>query len=165
MVKGACFGLLMASLTGTALAQDYVGSASVGSSEPLYSYDDQEKWKHGWLQEMPYYHGYHSFRPYNYHHVFGQTQTANAWGLHAPYSQQFWHRYQAVPGGIVTPVPQVYSYGQQMPGSPMYQPVWTPAPQSYVPPQPVTDNPAYQPTMVEGYAIPPVPAALPTPGY
>ena len=150
MVKGACVGLLLTSLAGTALAQDYVvpgnvpqgyapqgyapqgnvqpgniqqgyapqgyasqgyagqgyasqggggtdysGSASIGSNEQLYSFDDQEKWKHGWLQEMPYYHGYHSFRPYNYHHVFGQSQTAAGAGLPTtmPYSQQWWHRY------------------------------------------------------------------------
>ena len=73
----------------------YVGGASIGSTEPLYPYDDQEKWKHGWIQEMPYYHGYHSFRPYNYHHVFGQSQTAAAAGMPStmPYSQQWWHRY------------------------------------------------------------------------
>lgn len=74
---------------------EYVGGASIGSTEPLYPYDDQEKWKHGWIQEMPYYHGYHSFRPYNYHHVFGQSQTAAAAGMPStmPYSQQWWHRY------------------------------------------------------------------------
>lgn len=95
MAKGASVALLMAWLTGTSLAQDYVGPASVGSSEPLYPYDDQDKWKHGWVSEMPYYHGYHSFRPYNYHHVYGQAQTAAGAGLPTtmPYSQQWWHRY------------------------------------------------------------------------
>jgi len=95
MVKRASVALLLAWLTGTSQAQDYVGPASVGSSEPLYQYDDQDKWKHGWLQEMPYYHGYHSFRPYNYHNVYGQAQTAAGAGLPTtmPYSQQWWHRY------------------------------------------------------------------------
>ncbi|SFI57145.1 hypothetical protein [Planctomicrobium piriforme] len=74
----------------------YQGAASVGSSEPLFRYDDQERWKHGYIQNMPYYEGYHAFRPYNYHHVFSQAQTAAGWGMPAtmPYSQQFWHRYE-----------------------------------------------------------------------
>jgi hypothetical protein len=73
----------------------YIGPGSVGSGEPLFRYDDQERWKHGWVQNMPYYEGFHSFRPYNYHHVFSQAQTAAGWGMPAtmPYSQQFWHRY------------------------------------------------------------------------
>ena len=72
------------------------GSGSVGSNEQLYYYDDQEPWKHGYRQIMPYYHGWHSFRPYNYHHVFGQGQTASGWGLNQQmaYSQQWWHRYE-----------------------------------------------------------------------
>lgn len=119
MAKKASVAIVLACLTGTAMAQDYsgfqgsggtpgfagaqtfagggdyTGAGSVGSTEPLYPYDDQEKWKHGWLQEMPYYHGYHSFRPYNYHHVYGQSQTAAAAGMPTtmPYSQQWWHRY------------------------------------------------------------------------
>jgi hypothetical protein len=74
----------------------YQGPGSVGSSEPLFRYDDQERWKHGYLHDMPYYEGYHSFRPYNYHHVFGQSTTAAGWGMPSvmPYSQQFWHRYE-----------------------------------------------------------------------
>ena len=45
---------------------------------------------------MPYYHGFHSFRPYNYHHVFGQSTTAQGFGMSPvmSYSQQFWHRYE-----------------------------------------------------------------------
>jgi len=76
----------------------YTGGASVGAMEPLYSYDDQEPWKHGYLQIMPYYGGHHTFRPYNYHHVFNQSQTAAGWGMNPvlPYSQQFWARYEAM---------------------------------------------------------------------
>ncbi|WP_417848094.1 hypothetical protein [Thalassoglobus sp.] len=75
---------------------DFVGGASVGSQEPLFTYDDQEPWKHGYIKVMPYYHGYHSFRPYNYHQVFGQSTTAQGFGMSPvmPYSQQFWHRYE-----------------------------------------------------------------------
>lgn len=76
----------------------YTGGASVGANEPLYYYDDQEPWKHGYLQIMPYYGGNHTFRPYNYHHVFNQSQTAAGWGMNPvlPYSQQFWARYEAM---------------------------------------------------------------------
>jgi hypothetical protein len=45
---------------------------------------------------VPVYGGFSSFRPYNYRHVFAQTQLAQTWG-HAhgmPYSQQFWNRYR-----------------------------------------------------------------------
>jgi hypothetical protein len=97
---GILFGLLITA--GTVRAQDagyadaYSGPGSVGSNEPLFRYDDQERWKHGWVRNMPYYEGYHSFRPYNYHNVFGQSQTSVGWGMPAtmPYSQQFWHRYE-----------------------------------------------------------------------
>lgn len=74
----------------------FIGGASVGSNEQMYYYDDQERWKHGYIKVMPYYHGFHSFRPYNYHHVFGQSTTAQGFGMSAvmPYSQQFWHKYE-----------------------------------------------------------------------
>lgn len=88
--------LVLSGLQIEAQAQDYIGPDSIGSSEPLFSYDDQERWKHGYLKEMPYYEGFHSFRPYNYHHVFSQSQTSAGWGMPPvmPYSQQFWHRYE-----------------------------------------------------------------------
>lgn len=91
------------------VAGGYAGSPSVGASEPMFRYDDQEPWKHGYIQNMPYYEGYHSFRPYNYHHVFSQSQTASGWGMSSvlPYSQQFWHRYESqvdLSRGAHTPV-------------------------------------------------------------
>ncbi|QDU38094.1 hypothetical protein Mal4_24150 [Maioricimonas rarisocia] len=90
--------LMLLTVVGSrAMAQEeFVGPASVGSSEPLFSYDDLERWKHGYLQIMPYYGGYHSFRPYNYKQVISQSQTASGWGLSPtmPYSQQFWHYYE-----------------------------------------------------------------------
>lgn len=75
--------LVLLTMAGShAMAQEeFVGPASVGSSEPLFSYDDLERWKHGYLQIMPYYGGYHSFRPYNYKQVISQSQTAAGWGL------------------------------------------------------------------------------------
>ena len=106
MTKAMWAALMTAAMASTGWAQDFVGSSSVGSSEQLYPYDDQEKWKHGYLKEMPYYHGYHSFRPYNYHHVFSQSQTAAGWGMNptSAQSQQFWHKYEQMAS----------------PGSPMY---------------------------------------------
>ena len=106
MTKAMWAALMTAAMAGTGLAQDFVGPASVGSSEQLYPFDDQDRWKHGYLKEMPYYHGYHSFRPYNYHHVYSQSQTAAGWGMNptTPYSQQFWHKYEQAAS----------------PGSPMY---------------------------------------------
>ena len=129
--------LLIALLAGSASAQDYYaggdyygggatyggdfyGPASVGSSEPLFDYDDQEPWKHGYLQVMPFYGGFHFYRPYNYKQVFAQSQTAAGWGMPntMPYSQQFWHRYEQQ-ADLSLP---------------------------HVPPQPVYQAPAYQPT-------------------
>jgi len=96
-MKQAVWSLMcVVTFAGTVSAQDFIGSGSVGSSEPLFSYSDQENWKHGYLQAMPYYGGFHAFRPYNYHHVFNQSQTASGWGMSPvmPYSQQFWHKYE-----------------------------------------------------------------------
>jgi hypothetical protein len=106
MTKAMWAALLTAAMAGTSQAQDFVGPSSVGSSEQLYPFDDQESWKHGYLKEMPYYHGYHSFRPYNYHHVYSQSQTASGWGMNptSAQSQQFWHKYEQMAS----------------PGSPMY---------------------------------------------
>ena len=97
----------------------YAGPNSVGNNEPLFEYDDQDPWKHGYLHEMPYYGGYHFGRPYNYHHVFSQTQTSVGWGLpHGlPYSQQWWHRFEAMadPGRVMSE-PNGY-YGQMTPAT------------------------------------------------
>ena len=127
MTKAMWAALMTAAMAGTGLAQDFVGPSSVGSSEQLYPYDDQEKWKHGYLKEMPYYHGYHSFRPYNYHHVYSQSQTAAGWGMNptSPYSQQFWHKYEQMAS----------------PGSPMYSQNDRYAPDA----QMVRQRPQYQP--------------------
>ncbi len=118
MTKAMWAALMTAAMAGTGLAQDFVGPSSVGSSEQLYPYDDQEKWKHGYLKEMPYYHGYHSFRPYNYHHVFSQSQTAAGWGMNptSPQSQQFWHKYEqmASPGSPMISQSERQSYEEQL---------------------------------------------------
>jgi hypothetical protein len=116
-------------IAGTAEAQEYygdvgseayLGQGSVGSSEPLFAYDDPEPWKHGYLHIVPFYGGYHSGRPYNYHHVFAQTQTSVGWGMpHGlPYSQQWWHRFDAMgdPGRALSEPNGHYGYAPAQPG-------------------------------------------------
>ncbi|WP_298860044.1 hypothetical protein [uncultured Gimesia sp.] len=64
--------------------------------DPLYPFDSQYPWQHGYFQEISPYSGYHYFKPYNYRHVLSQTQTAAGWGItpQLSYSQHFWNRYQ-----------------------------------------------------------------------
>ena len=82
------------------MAYDVVGSPTPTTCEPLYQYDDQEVWKHGWLQINPYEHGYHSYRPYNYKHVFAQAAQSSVWGMPStmPYSQSYYLRYGPLTG-------------------------------------------------------------------
>ncbi|MEO2033197.1 MAG: hypothetical protein ABGZ35_14035 [Planctomycetaceae bacterium] len=68
-----------------------------GTGAQLYPFNRQDPWLHGQFQRIPAYGGFNSFRPYNYRHVFAQTQIATSvWGAaHGqPYSQQFWNRYR-----------------------------------------------------------------------
>ena len=105
MFRLFCVVSALSALSVTATAQDYdphtyrgevYGPTSIGGIEPLFGYDDQEPWKHGYLHVMPYYGGHHKFLPYNYKAVFSQSQVAAGWGMPnvMPYSQQFWHRYE-----------------------------------------------------------------------
>jgi hypothetical protein len=148
-------------------AQDYSGSASIGSQEQLFPFDDQEPWKHGYRQVMPYYGGFHKFRPYNYHHVFGQTQTAASYGLQHPYSQQFWLRYQSVPGGNMLQYP-AYNWN----GTPIGQypyPGYTPqqwaapaAPNALTPAAP-NEAAIMPPSPADSLYVPPPPGTLNAP--
>lgn len=131
MRRVLAFTLLLGTIAGSGSAQDYYGggyygSASIGCSEPLYAYDDLEPWKHGYVQVMPFYGGFHFYRPYNYKQVFAQSQTAAGWGMPntMPYSQQFWHRYEQQADLSLPRVPQ----------TPAYQPGY--APQTNVEAQP-----------------------------
>ncbi len=75
----------------------YSGSIGACQGGQLYPYDRQDPWLHGHFQRMPAYGGFSSFRPYNYRHVFAQTQiAASVWGSShgMPYSQQWWNRYR-----------------------------------------------------------------------
>jgi hypothetical protein len=65
--------------------------AQAGCGEARYPYDAPEPWLHGYFQETPAYGGFHAFRPYNYKHVFAQSQIAAEWGASptSPYSHQF----------------------------------------------------------------------------
>lgn len=82
---------------GPALAPTYTEPLlNAGAGVQLYPYDQQDPWLHGYFQRYPAYGGYSSFRPYNYKHVYSQSQVAAQWGSpHGmPYSQQFWNRYR-----------------------------------------------------------------------
>lgn len=103
MRRTSLFAFLVAAMF-TASVQAQVGSPGIeygstiaaGDGVQLYPYDQQDPWLHGHFQRVPSYGGFASFRPYNYRHVFAQTQLAQQWG-HAhgmPYSQQFWNRYR-----------------------------------------------------------------------
>jgi hypothetical protein len=74
----------------------YSNTVAAGDGVQLYPYDQQDPWIHGYFQRYPAYGGFSSFRPYNYRHVFSQTQIAQGWGAaHGmPYSQQFWNKYR-----------------------------------------------------------------------
>ncbi|HVJ67470.1 MAG TPA: hypothetical protein VM510_05765 [Caulifigura sp.] len=168
------FGLaviLTAGFGGPALAQEpYTGPSSFGAQETLFRYDDQEPWKHGWKKQMPYHEGFHSFRPYNYHHVFGQTQAAAAYGQSMPYSQQWWHRYQSVSaqynhlqGQPPMAIPQ-YNTPQVPSQSPITAaPVMNSSPGTYMtPPAPMNIDPVYEQSgsPIDSFAPPPFPAPL-----
>ena len=103
MRQTSLFAFLVAAVV-TASAQAQVGSPGIeygntiaaGDGVQLYPFDQQDTWLHGHFQRVPAYGGFASFRPYNYRHVFAQTQLAQSWGhTHGmPYSQQFWNRYR-----------------------------------------------------------------------
>ncbi len=67
-------------------AQPPMGSPACG--EARYPFDAQDAWLHGYFQEVPAFDGFAAFRPYNYKHVFVQSQIAAGWGMTSPYSQQ-----------------------------------------------------------------------------
>lgn len=131
--------VVFALIASQGLAQEFpIGGPVPSASEPLFPYDDQEVWKHGWIQIMPYYGGYHSYRPYNYKNVFSQSAQSASWGMSptAPYSQQFYHRYETVTGaGIPMSAIQNGPYGPHP--SAGYQPQWDQLQQS----QPVVSTP------------------------
>ena len=119
--------LVTALVTGSAQAQvgspgiEYGNTISAGDGVQLYPYDQQDPWLHGHFQRVPAYGGFSSFRPYNYRHVFAQTQLAQSWG-HAhgmPYSQQFWNRYRGsyLEGNLHSSKQQV-TQDSQFPGYP-----------------------------------------------
>ncbi len=59
----------------------YTDTVAGGDGVQLYPYDQQDPWLHGYFQRYPAYGGFSSFRPYNYRHVFAQTQLAGTWGF------------------------------------------------------------------------------------
>ena len=75
---------------------EYANTIAGGDGVQMYPYDQQDPWLHGHFQRYPAYGGFASFRPYNYRHVFSQTQISSGWGsAHGmPYSQQYWNKYR-----------------------------------------------------------------------
>jgi hypothetical protein len=63
-------------------------------TDPYLNYDAYEPWVHGYWQELPAYGGFTYFRPYNYRHVYVQSEVAASWGTSAqmPYSQEYFRR-------------------------------------------------------------------------
>src|SRR4029077_17590757 len=63
-------------------------------TDPYLNYDAYEPWVHGYWQELPAFGGYAYFRPYNYRHVYVQSEVAASWGTSAqmPYSQEYYRR-------------------------------------------------------------------------
>ena len=118
--------VVFALIASKGLAQDFtIGDPVPSASEPLFPYDDQEVWKHGWIKVIPYYGGYHSYRPYNYKNVFSQSAQSASWGMSptAPYSQQFYHRYETITGAEV-PMSAIQNSPYGPHPSAGYQPQW-----------------------------------------
>ena len=170
MSRILCSSLLVALLVGQASAQDYYGGGEyyggggyyggdyyggACSSEPLFAYDDLEPWKHGYIQVMPFYGGFHFYRPYNYKQVFAQSQTSAGWGMPntMPYSQQFWHRYEQQADLSLPRVPQ-----QPLYQAPTYQPA--PAP-NYQPSYPPQTDAGSQPWYMPVGVVPPSHSTVP----
>ena len=63
-------------------------------TDPYLNYDAYETWVHGYWQELPAFGGYAYFRPYNYRHVYVQSEVATSWQTSAqmPYSQEYFRR-------------------------------------------------------------------------
>jgi hypothetical protein len=93
ILLSAVLGFGPAAVAQTPLPASNVLQMSGGPSEPRFYFDFPQPWLHGYIQEVPAYAGFHSFRPYNYKHVLAQSQVAGGWGFAptSPYSQQYWN--------------------------------------------------------------------------
>jgi hypothetical protein len=104
----------------------YSSSIAAGDGGQLYPYDQQDPWLHGQFQRVPAYGGFASFRPYNYRHVFAQTQISSGWGAaHGmPYSHQFWNKYRTpyMQGNLHSS--NSTSESTNLPNSIHYQPIY-----------------------------------------
>lgn len=150
MSKAWGTALALCIMSSTAAAQDIVYNDgytdSIGASEQLYEYDDREPWKHGWIQNMPYYGGCHFFRPYNYKNIYSQSQTAARWGMkpQLAYSQGFFKRYETSTAAPTMPAPDLMMRPAMIPPQPTMapQPMTRPAPDQPQQPMPETPEPA-----------------------
>jgi hypothetical protein len=82
---------------GYRLTPNYGEGASYGSSTFGYAYpnyDAYEPWVHGYWQDLPAYGGFAAYRPYNYRHVYIQSEVAGVWGTSTvmPNSQEYFRR-------------------------------------------------------------------------
>jgi hypothetical protein len=91
---GPVFGFGPMAVAQTPLPEGNVIPVAGAACEPRFYFDCPQPWLHGYIQEVPAYSGFHAFRPYNYKHVFAQSQIAGGWGVAptSPYSQQYWNR-------------------------------------------------------------------------
>jgi hypothetical protein len=94
-MRRTCWTIMTASVVGALSAAASAAPPAAGMpegqpgcGEARYPFDAPEPWLHGYFQETPAYGGYRAFRPYNYKHVFVQSQIAAGWGAPAtmPYS-------------------------------------------------------------------------------
>ncbi len=94
-MRRTCWTIMTASVVGALSAAAWaappaaaVPEGQPGCGEARYAFDAPEPWLHGYFQETPAYGGYRAFRPYNYKHVFVQSQIAAGWGAQPtmPYS-------------------------------------------------------------------------------
>jgi hypothetical protein len=131
-MAATCWPILVAAALGatpvtapSAVVSDFAPvETAVAPYEPRYYFDCPAPWLHGYVQEIPAHAGFYSFRPYNYKHVFMQSQTVGGWGLSptAPYSQEYWHRER--PGHANAALPQITPTGIVPVGA--WQAPWSP---------------------------------------
>lgn len=81
----------------------YSSGGSLGAPqyghEELYNFDHYDNWVHGYFQEIPHYHGYGAFRPYNWKHALSQSQISGGWGMphNQPYNNGFYRKFERYP--------------------------------------------------------------------
>lgn len=120
-------------------------------TDPYLNYDAYEPWVHGYWQELPAFGGYAYYRPYNYRHVYVQSEVAASWGTSTqmPYSQEYFRR--AREQGILeqrttstgrTGLPLVYRQRPRTNRPPQPEIIAKASAESFTPRKPVSRQPA-----------------------